>query len=339
MKKNVSLKDIALELGVSVSLVSYVLNGHSEKKRVGEAVSKKILATAKKLHYQPNQIAKSLKTRKTHTIGLIVADGDNVNYNFTTGITRAVEAAAKARNYTVFIGNNHEDLQILTELVQAFTHRQVDGLIIAGVEDCSALVKSLRDREMPFVLIDRIFPKVKTNFIGVDNFQMAYAGTEYLFKRKFRRIAFMNYETSFFHLHERDRGYRQALADNGIKPDKKLELKVRKTHFAEDVRKHVKTIAGGAGEVIFFATDTLAINGIRFLVEMGYKIPADVSVLSFDASNAFDLFSCPVTHFQQPMEQMGEDAVKLLFDAMDEIKPPRQIQLLAAFVPGKSCGE
>src|ERR1700676_490082 len=116
MRKNVSLKDIASQLGVSASLVSYVLNGHAEKKRVGDEMAKKIIATAKKLHYQPNQIAKSLKTNKTHTIGLIVAD---IHYRFTTGVTRAIEAAAKKSNYTVFIGNTHEDLQTLSELIQA----------------------------------------------------------------------------------------------------------------------------------------------------------------------------------------------------------------------------
>src|ERR1700733_11256758 len=114
MKKNVSLKDIANQVGVSVSLVSYVLNGHEKKMRVGEEIARQIKATAERLHYQPNQIAKSLKSKKSQTIGLIVGE---IHYRFTTGIVRAIELEAKKNGYTVVIGNSHEDLGSLRELI------------------------------------------------------------------------------------------------------------------------------------------------------------------------------------------------------------------------------
>jgi LacI family transcriptional regulator len=338
MRKNTSLKDIANHLGVSVSLVSYVVNGHAKEKRVGDEVAKKILSTAKKLHYQPNQIAKSLKTNKTHTIGLIVAD---INYGFTTGVTRAVEAAAKKNNYTVIIGNTHEDIQSMNELIQAFINRLVDGLIIAGVEHSENCIKMLKNREIPFVLIDRNFPKVKANFIGIDNYQVAYQATEYLISRQFEKIAFINYQTSFFHLHERDRGYLQALKDHGYKIEKSLHRKIRKTHFSSDVKTAIKELTAKniACDAIFFATDTLSIAGLKNLIELNVNIPGDVSILSFDASNTFDLFNCPITHFKQPLEEMGLRAVDLLFDVMEKNKKPKQINLESTFVAGKSCGE
>jgi LacI family transcriptional regulator len=338
MRKNTSLKDIANQLGVSVSLVSYVVNGHAKKKRVGDEVAKKILSTAKKLHYQPNQIAKSLKTNKTHTIGLIVAD---INYGFTTGVTRAVEAAAKKSNYTVIIGNTHEDIQTMNELIQAFMHRLVDGLIIAGVEHSENCIKMLKDREIPFVLIDRNFPKVKANFIGIDNYQVAYQATEYLIIRDFKNIAFINYQTSFFHLHERDRGYLQALKDHGYKIDKALQRKIRKTNFNSDLKAAIKDLVAGesACDAIFFATDTLAITGLKNLIELNISVPDDISILSFDASNTFDLFKCPITHFKQPLEEMGKRAVEVLFGVMEENKRAKQINLESTFVAGKSCRE
>jgi LacI family transcriptional regulator len=336
MKKNVSLKDIANQLGVSVSLVSYVLNGHAKEKRVGVEVAKKITATAKKLHYQPNQIAKGLKTNKTHTIGLIVAD---INYGFTTGVTRAVEAAAKSNNYTVIIGNTHEDLQTMEELVQAFMNRLVDGLIIAAVEHSEECIKLLKSREIPFVLIDRNFPKVKANFIGIDNCLTAYRATEYLIGRKFRNIAFVNYQTAFFHLHERDRGYLQALSDHGMKVAKNAHRRIRKAHFPADVKNTMQQLVKSGCDVIFFATDTLAIAGLKNLVQMNLKVPRDISVLSFDASTSFDLFECPVSHFKQPLEEMGLAAVELLFEVMNNNKKLEQVYLESVFVPGHSCGE
>jgi LacI family transcriptional regulator len=340
MKKNVSLKDIAGQLGVSVSLVSYVLNGHAKKKRVGDEMAKKILATAKRLNYQPNQIAKSLKTKKSQTIGLIVAD---IHYRYTTGITRAVESQAKKDGYTVIIGNSHEDLPTLSELIHVLVNRQVDGLIIVAAERAEAEIEALKKREIPFVLIDRIFPDVQANFIGIDNYLMAYRSTEYLVKKEKRHIAFINYTTSFFHLQERNRGYFQALKDHGLAIGDPLHRQIRKSHFEKDVKNAITTLTAKDSpcDAIFFATDTLAITGLKYLVDLKIKIPKDLSIFSFDESDAFALFECPITHFRQPLEEIGKAAVNLLLDVMKDGngKHPSQIYLESKLVKGRSCGE
>src|ERR1700759_1792318 len=101
MPKKTSLKDIAREVGVSTALVSYVLNDQAEEKRVGQEMALKIKAVARALNYTPNQIAPSLKTRKTNTIGIIVAD---INYRFTSGVTKAIETECQRHGYTVIYG-------------------------------------------------------------------------------------------------------------------------------------------------------------------------------------------------------------------------------------------
>ena len=337
MRKNVSLKDIAQTVGVSVALVSYVLNGHAKKKRVGDAIAKRIEDTAKKLHYHPNQIAKSLKTRKSDTIGLIVG---NIYYRYTTGVAEAIEAEAKRRGVNVIIGNTHESLSTFRELVHVLIHRQVDGLIIVAVEKGEAEIRQLLKKEIPFVLIDRSFPKLKTNFIGINNYKIAYAATEYLIKCRFSRILFVNYKTSFFHLQERTRGYRAALSDNKLAHVPALHPEVRKTHAYEDIRRVIgELVPAAACDAIFFATGNLAVAGLKIILELGIQIPRDVSVISFDESEAFALFNCPVTHFRQPLEEIGQSAVRLLFNGMEENKGAGQLYLDSTFVPGKSCGE
>ncbi|MBE7169138.1 MAG: LacI family DNA-binding transcriptional regulator [Williamsia sp.] len=337
MRKNVSLKDIANSVGVSVALVSYVLNGHAKKKRVGDAVAKRVEETARKLNYHPNQIAKSLKTRKSDTIGLIVG---NIYYRYTTGVTQAIEAEAKKKGVNVIIGNTHESLTTFKELVHVLIHRQVDGLIIVAVENSEREIRQLLKREIPFVLIDRSFPRIKTNFIGINNYKVAYAATEYLVGRGFRRILFINYKTTSFHLLERTRGYRAALGDQKIDVAAELQPEIRKTHPEEDVREVIRQLVSSAAcDAIFFATGNLAIAGLKIILELGIKIPRDVSVLSFDESEAFALFSCPVTHFRQPLEEIGKAAVRLLFEDIEEDKGIRQLYLDSLFVPGKSCGE
>jgi LacI family transcriptional regulator len=369
MKKNVSLKDIANQVGVSVSLVSYVLNGHEKKMRVGEEIARQIKETAERLHYQPNQIAKSLKSKKSQTIGLIVGE---IHYRFTTGIVRAIELEAKKNGYTVVIGNSHEDLGSLRELIHVLINRQVDGLIIVAAENAESEIEYLKKKEIPFVLIDRNFPSVESNFIGIDNYRIAYRAVEYLIRQGCRRIAFVNYDTTFFHLKERSRGYLEALKDNGLAGDGPFApgfgtgdgglggqtdqagrgwlREIRKPFYEQDVAAAVRELTSPdvGCDAIFFATDTLAITGLKNLISLRVNIPKDVAFMSFDEAEAFALFQVPVTHLRQPLEEIGVSAVEMLLEEIQEgkednrdVKPKkwRQLYLDSTLVEGKSCRE
>ena len=349
MKKNVSLKDIANQVGVSVSLVSYVLNGHEKKMRVGEEIARQIKETAERMNYQPNQIAKSLKSKKSQTIGLIVGE---IHYRFTTGIVRAIELEAKKNGYTVVIGNSHEDLGSLRELIHVLINRQVDGLIIVAAENAESEIEYLKKKEVPFVLIDRNFPSVESNFIGIDNYRIAYRAVEYLIRQGCRRIAFVNYDTTFFHLKERSRGYLEALKDHGLadRAGTGWLREIRKPFYEQDVAAAVQELTSpGVGcDGIFFATDTLAITGLKNLISLKINIPSDIAFMSFDEAEAFALFQVPVTHYRQPLEEIGVSAVEMLLEEIQEgkednrdVKPKkwRQLYLDSTLVIGKSCRE
>jgi len=347
MKKNVSLKDIANHVGVSVSLVSYVLNGHAKKMRVGEEMAQQIVETARKLHYQPNQIAKSLKSKKSQTIGLIVGE---IKYGYTIGIVRSIEEEAKKHGYTVIIGNSHEDLALLHELIQVFITRQVDGLIIVAAEQSEAEIQYLKKKEIPFVLIDRIFPTVESNFIGIDNYRVAYDATQYLIKHGLRRIGMINYATTFFHLQERNRGYLEALKAKRLPyANKPLLREIKKSSYDADVEKAIRELINPpySCDAIFFATDTLAITGLKTLIELKRKIPEEIAVISFDESEAFALLQCPVTHFRQPLADIGNSAIQTLVEEMKGGKEEKggkknkwkRLYLESTLVVGKSCRE
>ncbi|MCH5600487.1 LacI family DNA-binding transcriptional regulator [Niabella ginsengisoli] len=137
----VSMKDIAREVGVSVALVSYVLNNRFEN-RINKDVAEKIRKTAKKLQYRPNQIAKSLKTNKTFTIGLIVADISNP---FSSTLARIIEDEGAKYGYTVIFGSSDEDLTKFENLTNAFLNRQVDGLIMLPPEGAEDFIIGLKN--------------------------------------------------------------------------------------------------------------------------------------------------------------------------------------------------
>ncbi len=335
--KKVGLKEIALHVGVSTALVSYVLNGQAEEKQVGKEIAETIKKAAEELNYRPNQLAKSLKTRKSNTIGLIVAD---INYRFSSGITRAIESEAKRKNYTVIFGSSNESSDKFAELVNVLINHQVDGLILVPVERSEPSVKALQKADIPFVLIDRNFPNMATNSVLLDNYKAAYDSTVHVIKQGHKKIAFINYNAQLYNLQERNRGYLAALEDHNIEHHPGLSLFVRSNHSESDMQKAIgQLVSGNQCDAVFFATDRLAITGLKEIVHLKVRVPDDISVFSFDESEAFELFNCPISHARQPLEKMGKIAVGMLIELISKPKSVHQIYLETELVPAKSCRE
>jgi len=338
MRKKTSLKDIAQKVGVSTALVSYVVNNKDEEKRVGKEIAAKIREVAIELNYTVNQIARSLKTKKTHTIAFVVAD---INYRFTTGVINAIEAACQKIDYTVIYGSSDENPAKFAGLVSVLVNRQVDGLILVPVENCEAQIDFLNAHEIPFVLIDRILPNIEANIIAIDNEKAAYQNTQYLIKTGHRRIAFFSYQTHLIHLLDRKNGYLNALADAGINVDTELIVEISDNHSSIEVKKAIDKllILSPKCDSIFFLTDTLAVDGLKYINSLHVKVPSRLGILSFDDAEAFELFNCPITHGSQPLGEIGRIAVNTLIDVMHHPKNRRKIFLEADFHIGRSCGE
>lgn len=336
--KKVVLKDIAQHVGVSTALVSYVLNGQAVEKQVSKENAEKIKLAAIELNYQPNQVAKSLRMQKTHTIGLVVAD---INYRFSTGITRAIEAEAKRLNYTVIFGSTNEEAEKFTELTNVLINRQVDGLILVPGEHSQEQILLLQRSGVPFVLIDRYFPEIDTNYIALDNYKAAYDATSYLARTRHKKISFINLETSLFHLQERNRGYLDALKDNHLEQRPEWLRQVRGKHLDEDMEIAIAQITSPQNkcDAVFLATDRLTITALKRFNVLGIKVPEAISVLSFDEADAFDLFYCPVTHARQPLEEMGNAAVDTLVSLINHEKIHKRLNFNSTFVAGRSCRE
>ncbi len=143
----------------------------------------------------------------------------------------------------------------------------MDGLILIAVENSEQQIKYLIKSEIPFVLVDRSFPNINTNHILLNNYKAAYQCTDYLAKQGYKRIGFINYKTSLFHLLERNRGYTEALKNNNLPSNPAWERAIREKHVMEDVADSIDelTSMSAACDAILFATDTLAINGLKHI--------------------------------------------------------------------------
>ncbi len=324
MKKKVSIKDIAAYVGVSTALVSYVLNNKKEG-RISKEVAAKIKKAALDLNYQPNQIARSLKSQKSLTIGLIVADIANP---YSSQIARIIEDEAQRNGYSVIFGSSDESAEKTQDLIMLLLNRQVDGFIIALPEHTEEQVHYLKRLGVPFVLIDRYYPAIPTNYVAIDNYEAAGKAIRHLIENGRKRIGVVSYQTSLFHLNERVKGATDLLED------KSLVGEVRIDHIYEDVSNVVNRFLSQPNPVdaIFFTTNLLSVSGLKCINEKGIRIPEQLAIVGFDETDSFDLFYAPVTYVRQPMAELGKASVKLLLNAIENNDAIETINLDAELI-------
>ena len=334
MEKRVSLKDIAQKVGVSTALVSYVLNNQKEN-RISKDIAQKIRETAQALNYRPNQIAKSLKTRKTLTIGLVVADIANP---FFSTLARIIEDEAEKNQYTVIFGSSDETAERSQKLIEVLLDRQVDGLILAPTENSESQIRQLQERNIPFVLIDRYFPSLEANYVGVNNHEAAYQCGLHLVETGRKRIGFIGFRTNLLHLQDRKNGFLKALKDGGVAFEKNQYREVALDATKEEVEESIQQLLKGPTPVdaLFFASNKLSTIGLKYINRLPVTVPSELALCSFDQSDATDLFYAPLTYVRQPLEEMGQTAVQLLLGAIEKTEQPVQLHLPALLVLGLS---
>jgi len=308
MNKKVSLKDIAAQVGVSTALVSYVLNNKKEG-RIGKEVAEKIKKVARDLNYQPNQIARSLKVQKTFSIGLIVADIANP---FFAQIARIIEDEAKKNGYSLIFGSSDENVSKTQDLIELLINKQVDGLILALPDQAEEQIIYLKRSGIPFVLVDRYYPSISTNFVAINNYDAAQKAVRHLMEQGHKRVGIVTYKTTLFHLNERVRGSVDLLRENALVGEVHID------HIQEDVTHLVAGFLSDANPVdsLFFTSNLLAIAGLKYINSLGIIIPDQLAVVAFDETDACDLFYAPLTFIRQPMADLGRMSVKLLLNSI-----------------------
>ena len=338
--KRTSLNDIATKLGVSKTLVSFVLNGKGKEFRINEEICKKVQETAKEMNYQPNRLAQGLRTGKTNTIGLIIADIANPFFGI---LGREIEQEAAKSGYRVIFCSSDENPEKSKQQIAMLQQSQVDGFIISPPMYSGDQVQALVKNNIPLVLIDRFFPEIDSNYVGINNFKAAYEAASHLVKLGRKRIACISVNKDMINMRERTDGYKQALIDAGLPIDENLVKILTFSHDNKELVKAMRDLFGKRenrkADAILFSTSKLGIMGIEFISSLGLKIPDDIAVVSFDDPDAYKICVSPVTVVNQPLKEIGKTAVQVL---LNKIKHPeaksQQIILKTEFIIRKSCG-
>ncbi len=309
----VTLNDIASKAGVSVSTVSRVLNNKTKKYRISAETESLIIKAAKKLNYRPNQLARGLRLKKTHTIGLIVPDISNP---FFAHVTRIIQTHAYQAGYSLIVCNTDEDIETELEQVELLISKGVDGFIVMPVGTTFSHIKKLMDDSVPLVLLDRSFDGLETNSVVVDNYTGAYKATEYLISMGHSRIAVIQGLPDTYTNNARVKGYLDALRDAGIEVNRNYI--VGKDFRKENGYIETKFLLGleQPPTAVFTTSDLITLGALEAVSEEKLTIPDDLSLVSFDDVDFAPFLFAPLTAVRQPKEIMGEVAVKLLIDGL-----------------------
>ncbi|MFL0245369.1 LacI family DNA-binding transcriptional regulator [Candidatus Clostridium stratigraminis] len=301
-----SIKDVAKEAGVSIATVSRVLN---DVDVVNEDTKKKVQDAIKKLGYRPNIIARSLKTQKSRTIGIIIPDISN---QFYPEIVRGAEDVSNIYNYNIMLCNTDLDPDKEMEYLRVLKEKMVDGVIYMSNSLEAEMINLIKELELPTVLVETTDKENTFPSVTIDNEKAAIDAINYLVKKGNKKIAYIgSHEDAVNAAAYRFAGYRAALKKNN------LELKDELCSFGglkpQDGYEGIKKILeNNEIEAVFCASDELAMGAINALRDMGRKVPEEIDVVGFDNIYSAAYFYPKLTTVEQPMYDMGSVGMRML---------------------------
>jgi LacI family transcriptional regulator len=320
----VTMQDIARDLKVSVVTVSKVLRNQG---RISAATRKRVLRRAKELHYQMNWVARSLVTRRTYTIGLLLPD---FTHPFFAEIARAVAQTVRPLGYHVIISYSEEDPNLELSEADSLLARQVDGLIIASAQPIRrlALFKRIQARKVPYVLIDRPIAGLQASFVGVDNRAIGRLATEHLIARGCVYIAHLR-GPAIGIAGERLQGYREALASKGLRvPASYVVDGGHGDQSGYEGMRRLLRAAQPTPDGVFCYNDPVAIGAMKAILDSGLKVPHDICVVGAGNVQYSDLLAVPLTTVDQGTCQIGSQAAEILMERIMLKQPTRPKKIL-----------
>lgn len=311
--KKTTISEIAKLAVVSKTTVSRVLSG-------GNFVSKntrdRVLGIIKEKEYKPSIMAQSLRTNKTRTIGLVLADIENPFYS---RVAKGVIDAAEIKKYNVILCNSNNDIDSEERDIRTLMGRSVDGLILTTVALKMKTIEYLLDRGFPFILIDCKLDTPGVNYVVNDDYFGAKLATEYLIGLGHKKIFFLG-DKKLLSLRERLRGFKDTLEENNIESSNTfMPEKFINVFGIYDIEKIIEYLINREEKItaIFAGNDYWAIKTIKGFNDNGLKVPEDISVIGYDNIEISSMVKVPLTTIRQPKYLLGKLATEQLFEILE----------------------
>ena len=329
----VTIRDVAREAGVSVATVSRVLNDSGP---VSEVTRRRIREVASRMRYVPDSAARSLITRRSTTLGVLLPD---LYGEFFSEVIRGIDQSAQRSGYHLLVSGSHNDKGEIEAALRAMRGR-VDGLIVMSPDiDSAALVANL-PASSPVVLLNCMVEGDDFDSLTIDNYGGAHAMVRHLFASGHQRIAFIKGAERNHDAAERLRGYRAAHQEAGVRANGALELDGDFTESGgHDAARRMLSMQSRP-TAVFAANDSMAIGALSAFRDAGVRVPDDIAVVGFDDIPIARYMSPPLTSVRVSISEMGAQAVRMLLHAVEQENrhAKQQDTLPTALVIRASCG-
>lgn len=311
--KSATIIDIAKKLNISTSTVSRALNDHPDIKQETKDQVKKI---AKKLHYTPNPIAQSLKSKKSNIIGVIVPE---IEHDFFSSAISGIEEVAYHSGYVILVCQSNESYEREVVNTNALMHQRVAGLIVSISQTTKNgdHFKELISRNIPLVFFDRVCSDVPAYKVIIDDEKSAFNAVEYLIKTGRKKIAHFSGPKELKICEQRLNGYKLALKKANIPVENNL---IRYGGMYESDGYHSMDALINENIIpdsVFAVNDPVAIGAFQRINEAKLRIPEDIAIVGFSNNKITSLVNPPITTVNQPSFEMGKKAVEILIEMIN----------------------
>lgn len=305
--KKITMQDVALKAGVSKSTVSQYINNRFEFMAMPTRL--RVEAAIEELGYIPNQVAKSLKQKKTGTIGVIVA---NILHTFSTEIIRAIEDECERNGFHLFVCNADDQPEKERSYIDTLVAKQVDGLIIFPTNGNYDYYEQLKKAEFPIVFVDRMINNPIFPTLLLDNEKASEIAVEQLVKKGRGKISLIStsINQNVTPRIERIAGYKKAMAMQGLSIDEEWIIAKNRHEIVNELQ--CLWDSGNRPEAFFATNDLALIELLKFLKKNNIAVPKDVGVIAIDDSPFLEIATSPISVIKQPTFEIGKHAAKTL---------------------------
>jgi LacI family transcriptional regulator len=302
-----TIHDVARLAGVSPITVSRVINNSGY---ISQKTRARVKAAIIELGYAPNIIARSLRSKRTNTLALVLTDITNP---FFTHIARGVEDTASDAGFTVIYSNTDESVDEETKNLQLLLQKQVDGILLVPARSTSRSIELIKEQGTPVVILDRRVSDVETDVVRCDSVEGAYKLVKLLIDQGHRRIAVLSGPQGVSTADDRVTGYQKAMAEVGLSDDGLVFYGNYTLTSGYEMAKRTLSLSPQA-TALFAANNFIAIGALRALRDSGLKVPGDISLVAFDDLPQTWIVEPFLTVAAQPPYEMGCKATQLLLN-------------------------
>jgi LacI family transcriptional regulator len=311
--RNITIKDVARELCLSVSSVSRALN---DKPDISDETKTLIIDTANRLGYVPNRLAASLRHNSTGSIGIIVPEIDNLYFS---EIIAGIEKVAQKKSYDIILASTNEDVKREIEVTKFLIEKRVDGIIAMPSRDDDKSIDMIKNSRIPYVCVARRMERDEScSYVVNDDEKCGFIATEHLIEKGHTRILFLNGVRGNYSARKQLQGYKRALKTYSLPFDSAL-IEINNIQPKDGYKNINKLISSGlefTGVICF--SDMIALGAAKAIKENGRRIPEDIAIVGCDNIQFVEFFDTPLTTVDLAKSELGVKAAQILIQKINK---------------------